>query len=73
MCYDVCMAHKTISLDLQAYDALRSRRIYKAGETHADAVRMMLEQFPGHFDPRLIELFARIHERFRDVFDDCGD
>ena len=55
------------------YDALRSRRIYKAGETHADAVKMMLEQFPGHFDPRLIELFARIHERFREVFDDCGD
>jgi len=55
------------------YDALRSRRIYKAGESHADAVRIMLEKFPDHFDPRLIEIFAAIHERFREVFDDCGD
>ena len=55
------------------YDALRSRRIYKAGETHADAVRVMLEKFPGHFDPRLIELFGRIHDRFRQVFDEFED
>jgi len=55
------------------YDALRSRRIYKAGETHTETVRRMREDFPGHFDPRLLDLFATIHGRFRDVFDDCGD
>ena len=55
------------------YDALRSRRIYKAGETHTETVRRMREDFPGHFDPRLLNLFATIHGDFRDVFDDCGD
>ncbi len=55
------------------YDALRSRRIYKAGETHTETVRRMREEFPGHFDPRLLDLFAAIHGGFRDIFDDCGD
>ena len=55
------------------YDALRSRRIYKPGEDHDGAVRRMLETMPGHFDPRLLELFAGIHEQFRAAFDDCGD
>ena len=55
------------------YDALRSRRIYKAGETHTETVRRMREDFPGHFDPRLSDLFAAVHGAFRDVFDDCGD
>ncbi len=54
------------------YDALRSRRIYKAGEDHDGAVRRMLDM-PGHFDPRLLELFARIAEQFREAFDDFGD
>ena len=55
------------------YDALRSRRIYKAGETHTETVRRMREDFLGHFDPRLLDLFATVHGAFRDVFDDCGD
>ncbi len=55
------------------YDALRSRRVYKVGESHADAVRCIVENSPGHFDPRLSDVFARIHEQFRDAFDECGD
>jgi putative two-component system response regulator len=55
------------------YDALRSRRVYKVGESHADTVRCIVENSPGHFDPRLLEVFARIHEQFRDAFDECGD
>jgi len=55
------------------YDALRSVRIYKSGEDHESAVRRMLESMPGHFDPRLLEIFGRIHEEFRGVFEGCAD
>ena len=55
------------------YDALRSRRVYKVGESHADTVRCIVANSPGHFDPRLVDVFARTHEQFRDAFDECGD
>ena len=55
------------------YDALRSRRVYKVGESHANTVRCILENSPGHFDPRLLEVFSHIHEQFRVAFDECGD
>ena len=55
------------------YDALRSRRVYKVGESHADTVRCIVENSPGHFDPRLLEVFSHIHEQFRVAFDECGD
>ena len=54
------------------YDALRSRRIYKAGEDHGATVARMLDM-PGHFDPGLLAIFAGVAEQFRDVFEGCGD
>jgi hypothetical protein len=56
------------------YDALRSRRPYKPGFDHARAVAIMLEgdervDPARHFDPRLLSLFARHHERFAEIWD----
>jgi hypothetical protein len=39
------------------YDALRSRRVYKPALSHADALRVMLEESAGHFDPALLQVF----------------
>ena len=39
------------------YDALRARRVYKPALSHDVAVRIMLEQSPGHFDPALLPIF----------------
>ncbi len=50
------------------YDALRSRRVYKPGLTHATSVMTMTEASPGHFDPALLEVFRKITDQFDRVF-----
>jgi response regulator RpfG family c-di-GMP phosphodiesterase len=50
------------------YDALRAERVYKAGLTHATAVRTMTEASAGHFDPALLDVFRRCAGEFDRVF-----
>lgn len=49
------------------YDALRSKRSYKPGYNHKQAVDVIVngdERIDplGHFDPHLVEVFAKNHE-----------
>jgi putative two-component system response regulator len=46
------------------YDALISPRAYKAGMPHDHAVDLLLAGRGTDFDPNLIDVFARIHDRF---------
>jgi response regulator RpfG family c-di-GMP phosphodiesterase len=55
------------------YDALRSRRIYKPALSHAITVRMMTEEFAGHFDPALVEVFQRQAPKFEKIFREVSD
>ena len=55
------------------YDALRARRVYKAGMTHEEAVGLMTENSPGHFDPVLMTAFAACADRFDRVFTEVGE
>jgi putative two-component system response regulator len=41
------------------YDALTSRRIYKAAITHEDAKAIILRESGRHFDPEVVEAFIR--------------
>ena len=54
------------------YDALRSERPYKAGLSHQDAARALLEgderTSPDHFDPDVLAAFRRIQQKFDDTF-----
>jgi putative two-component system response regulator len=54
------------------YDALRSRRPYKAAFSHAKACDVMLNgndrTQPSHFDPQLLEAFREIHLKFDEIF-----
>jgi putative two-component system response regulator len=54
------------------YDALRSPRVYKPAYTHAEAVGIMLNESPGHFDPHLLAVFADIHPEFDRVYADLA-
>jgi response regulator RpfG family c-di-GMP phosphodiesterase len=53
------------------YDALRSRRVYKPPLAHHIAVKTMTEGSPGHFDPKLLNVFGRCLSRFEQIFRDC--
>jgi len=55
------------------YDALRARRVYKDGKTHADAVRMIVKESPGHFDPALLTAFVRCADELDRVFEEVGE
>ena len=54
------------------YDALRSRRAYKAPLSHEDAVRILLEGDlrvrPEHFNPALLEIFRRSAAAMDQIF-----
>lgn len=52
------------------YDALRAKRVYKPGMTHAEAVAVMCEKSPGHFDPALMAAFATCADRFDRIFNE---
>ncbi|MDD5175160.1 MAG: two-component system response regulator [Sterolibacterium sp.] len=49
------------------YDALISRRVYKEGMPHEEAVQIMIEGRGTHFDPDMIDAFIEIHEEFRAI------
>ena len=55
------------------YDALRGKRVYKPGLSHNTAVLTMTEASPGHFDPALLEVFARSAAQFDRVFREFGE
>ncbi len=46
------------------YDALISKRCYKEAQPHEIAVQSILEGSGSHFDPLVIDAFAKTHERF---------
>ncbi len=54
------------------YDALVSVRPYKKAFTHEEAVRIILEgdgrTSPNHFDPDILAIFSKIHNKFNDVY-----
>ncbi|WP_256673305.1 MULTISPECIES: two-component system response regulator [unclassified Pseudomonas] len=49
------------------YDALISRRVYKSGMSHEDAVALLSEERGRHFDPDVIDAFLAIQDEFRAI------
>ena len=55
------------------YDALRSERPYKIKQTHDDVERFILSERGRHFDPAIVDAFARSKERFVEIATSFGD
>jgi len=56
------------------YDALMSKRIYKAGWSHEDVTSEIVSQRGAHFDPLVVDAFMieksrflAIHSKYKDV------
>lgn len=49
------------------YDALISKRVYKAPFSHSEAVAIIHEGRGQHFDPDIVDAFLEISEEFRQI------
>jgi len=49
------------------YDALISRRVYKEGMPHDNAVQIIVEGKGIHFDPDMVDAFLLIHDKFHEI------
>lgn len=55
------------------YDALRSKRSYKAELDHETAFRIILEgdrkSSPSHFDSDILRIFEKHHLKFAEIYE----
>ncbi|MDH4563859.1 two-component system response regulator [Pseudomonas sp. BN411] len=55
------------------YDALISRRVYKAGMSHEQAVEIIRQGRGSHFDPDICDAFLSCHGQFRTIAERYAD
>ena len=54
---------------VDAYDALRSKRVYKDNFSHKKAMKIIKKQKNISFDPYFVEIFLNLHEEFNNIFE----
>lgn len=57
------------------YDAITSKRVYKAAQTHEIARDIIVKERGGHFDPRVVDAFVACEDQFIRIsseFTDAG-
>lgn len=73
---DIPLEGRIVSI-CDVYDALREARSYKPAFTHEDACRIILEGdgrvMPGHFDPTVLEVFAKNRDFFEGIHNSIAD
>lgn len=66
-----------IMLIADRYDAVRSERPYKKSFDHDTAVNIIIENnersSSKHFDPGILDLFMKNHERFNEIYEEHKD
>ncbi len=71
---DIPLSARIVAL-ADVYDALISERPYKHAFSHADAVKMIVEERGEHFDPDIVDAFIGCCDEFKKigVFTDSDD
>jgi putative two-component system response regulator len=52
---------------VDVYDALVSKRSYKAALSNEEAVRIITESESKHFDPKIVDVFLEVQNQFKEV------
>lgn len=55
------------------YDALSSRRVYKEPQPHDECVDIIRQGSGTQFDPRMVETWLRVADRFRNISERLSD
>ncbi|WP_034618778.1 HD-GYP domain-containing protein [Chitinibacter tainanensis] len=69
---DIPLAARLMAI-ADVYDALISRRIYKAGMPHADAVAEIYHGRGSHFDPDIVDAFMLLEAQFAHIAAEHAD
>jgi response regulator RpfG family c-di-GMP phosphodiesterase len=68
----IALAARIVAI-ADAYDAIRSKRVYKPPRSHAEAVAAISVDAGCHFDPDLVEVFLEYHEEFKKIANQYKD
>lgn len=63
---EISLAARIVAL-ADVYDALTSRRVYKKSKSHEEARAVIVDSRGTHLDPRIVDVFEHIHERFNEA------
>lgn len=55
------------------YDAMTTRRVYKAAYAHDQVVAQIFAQRGGHFDPQVVDAFLDVADRFQEIAEQFQD
>jgi response regulator RpfG family c-di-GMP phosphodiesterase len=66
---DIPLAARIVAI-CDVYDALRTRRLYRPGLSHAAAVQVLSFASDGHFDPHVLQAFQRVRDQFEHIYDE---
>lgn len=56
-----------------AYDALRSKRVYKEAFSHEKSLEILKQSAGSHFDPLIINIFIKTEAEFQKIFDENNE
>lgn len=65
--FDIPLAPRIVAI-ADVYDALRMRRSYKEPFTHEESVEIIKKDAGSHFDPALVDVFLKIENDFREIY-----
>jgi len=66
------MAARIVAI-ADAYDALTSDRVYRAGVAHDKAVQLIFQERAGQFDPDMVDAFIEIQDEFAAIAERLAD
>jgi len=55
---------------VDAYDALRSKRVYKDAYSHEESLKIIKQDAGKHFDPNIVQTFIEYGEEFKRTFEE---